>query len=169
MKNIFLKALLIVIISSIIGLAINAVNPNGVKISRTRPRKDLDDTVTRIDPDSAEHRAAEKPTHPVFVNLEQINQLVNQGKVLFLDARLPAEFARYHIPHAINIPVELLGDYLETIDSLPENKWLVCYCEGPPCDLGEALALELYDMGFPYVAIYNDGLDDWKKNKDEKR
>ena len=50
--------------------------------------------------------------------------------------------------------------------SLPKDNWLICYCDGPQCDLSELLAYQLMELGFEKVAIYHEGIEGWiKANK----
>jgi len=56
-----------------------------------------------------------------------------------------------------------VADSVAMLQHLPKDVWLVCYCDGPPCDLGERLAYELQGWGFTRVAVYQGGMADWRK------
>jgi len=159
-KSIFFQSLIIIAASAILGFSANALNPNGVKIgARTGPGDTKSDTTFSVLQD-------EPPDEPLVIGKTKIKSLMNNDNIVLIDARLPEEYEQGHMPGAVNIPFERLGRHIEQMDALPKDKWLVCYCGGPPCDLGELLAYELFNMGYQYVAIYQAGLDDWKKSED---
>lgn len=158
-KTIF-QAVIIVIMSIILGFANNIVNPNRVKLSTERPQAE-----TAAD-STFETAMPSELSEPVVLGKTQLLKLIQDEAVLIIDARTPDEFAAGHITDAINIPFEQLGDYIQQVDELPRDKWLVTYCDGPPCDKGRELAVILFDMGFARVAYYDAGLDDWKTTEE---
>lgn len=153
MKPLIRDIVQIFIIASVLGLAVNAVNPRGVKIGFSRPPR-------TSAADSSLTGGSFK--EPFLVNREQLRRMAESGAVI-IDARSPEEFAAGHIPGAVNIHFEALHEYVDVMEALPRDRWVVCYCDGPPCDKGEMLARELVAQGFPRVAYYYDGLDDWKR------
>jgi rhodanese-related sulfurtransferase len=71
------------------------------------------------------------------------------------------------MPGAINVPYENLGEVEQILGELPDDKWIICHCGGPPCDLGELLGLELLMQGAAHVAVYSGGLDAWRESGGE--
>ncbi len=142
------------------GFAANFVHPNGVKITINRPEKQAAEDTVFLQNMGGETNEA------VVINKQQLKDLISTGTIILIDARRPQEFLHERIPNAINIPFEMLGDYIDTIDSLPKTSWIVTYCDEPPCDKAKLLATTLADMGFTRVAYYDAGLDDWKKTED---
>jgi rhodanese-related sulfurtransferase len=59
------------------------------------------------------------------INAQDAHQLVADGGVL-LDVRSPQEFAALHLPKAVNIPVEQLGERLDEVRRFARP--LVVYC-----------------------------------------
>ena len=159
LKSIIFQALVIVAVAAVLGLTANALNPRGVALTLTRPAG-----VAVADSLLAPGANAEGP---LLVNRRQLKTLLNAGNTVLIDARAPDEFTAGHLPGAINIPFELLGEYVERMEALPRQARLVCYCDGPPCDKGEMLARELFGKGFTGAAFYNDGLEDWKAAGEE--
>jgi rhodanese-related sulfurtransferase len=157
-KTLF-QALLILAISAILGFANNYINPNRVELSHERPTAD-------IAADSTFERENAPATGPVVVGKKQLKTLVQEENAIIVDARSPEEFLTGHIQDAINIPFDRLGEFIEQVDALPKDKWIVTYCDGPPCDKSEMLAFELFQMGFERVAYYDAGLEDWKTTED---
>ena len=84
--------------------------------------------------------------------------------VLIIDSR-PAK-RRYnvgHIPGAISIPDSMFD---KMIDKLPEDKstMLIFYCGGLKCKLSHKSAFSAEALGYTNIAVYAEGMPDWKKN-----
>ncbi len=166
------EAFLIVLIGGVVGIGANLLNPDGVKISSVRPPIEYaDDSVIAQDLspiriDSTNHEVLDADSEsagPAIINIAQMEKLISHKKATLIDARSVKEYQQGHIPGAINIPYESMEKYITKIDSLSRDNWVVCFCDGPPCDLGELLANELFGMGFPKVAIFQAGMNEWKK------
>lgn len=154
------QAFLIVIISTILGFANHLVNPNRTKLSIERPK------TPTVDDSTFESGRPAKMNGPVVLAKEQLLKLIQNGDVIIVDARTSEEYAVAHIPDAINIPFEQLGDFIQQVDEFAREKWLVPYCDGPPCEKGKELADIFFEMGFGRVAYYDAGLDDWKTTEE---
>ena len=165
-KHVIIEAIWIILIASIIGFTVNKFHPKGIKITAKRPPlKFAADTVFAIDLPTANIKIDQHLVQePLIVNTKQVLQLIANNQAVLIDARYKAEYLKAHIQNAQNIPFESLTEYEEELKSLPHNKWLICYCEGPPCDLGELLAYELINVGYKSVAIYHDGINAWRKS-----
>ncbi len=159
-RKTILQTIFIVIASILLGFTNNIVNPNRVLISFDRPQAPAasDSTFETEEPITVDG--------PVVLSKEQLSTLIQKQNVIIIDARTPAEFQSGHIPGAINIPFDLLSQHIEQIDAFEREKWLVPYCDGPPCEKSMELATLLFDMGFMRVAYYEAGLDDWKKTEE---
>jgi len=149
------QAVYLVLISALIGILANAVNPRGISFRLQAPEYFGSEALTNVQPGQK----------PPLVDTGQIRQLLDSKAALLIDARSAEEYASGHIPAAINIPYEDLFNHLDVINGLPPQSWLICYCDGPPCDLAHLLAVELVNMGYMRVAVYEAGLDAWKKSE----
>ena len=88
----------------------------------------------------------------------ELLQRSQQGLVTVLDVRPAREFAAGHLPGAINVPVEDLGQHLR---KLPKGREVIAYCRGPYCLLAvDAVAL-LRTKGFKARRL-EDGFPEWK-------
>lgn len=166
------EAIGIILLASIVGFVVNRVHPEGVRITIKRPSlKFAPDTLlandlpgVSISPDQAiEVQQAEPTDELLLIATAQVLQLRANGQALLIDARSEQEFADCHIPDARNLPYKNLSANKAKLDSLPQDKWLICYCDGPPCDQAELLAREIVTAGYELVAVYFDGLNGWKK------
>ena len=66
------------------------------------------------------------------LGIEDAVHYASEGKLILLDVRPAEEFAAGHLPHAINMPIEMLG---KRMHELPRGMALAAYCRGPYCFL----------------------------------
>jgi rhodanese-related sulfurtransferase len=172
------QSLFIVLLGAVLGLLVNFFHPHGVKIALKRPSPTyaadaaLEPELPPVHIKGRREEPDDEPAvtgGPVFISKQQTRSLLGEGRAIAVDARLHADYAAGHIPGAINIPYDDLYQYRERLETLPKDKWIISYCDGPPCDLGEMLACELVNMGFSKVAIYEQGLDEWKGTEPVER
>ena len=157
-KKTVVEAVQIAVIASVVGIVVNLFHPDGAVIALSRPdAKYVSDNVLQ----SQDPPGEAELTGPLVVNREQLKKLLAENRAVLLDARMPEAWADAHLPGAVSVPFEMLGQYMDKIEGLPRGDWVIAYCDGPPCDLGELLARELVNMGFTRVAFYPDGVDDW--------
>ncbi|MBN2411480.1 rhodanese-like domain-containing protein [candidate division KSB1 bacterium] len=157
-KKAVIEAVLIAVLASLVGFFVNFFHPKGAVIAFSRP-----DTAYVADEllDGRQATQTAEMTGPAAINRIQLKKLLLDNRAVLLDARLPDAWASGHLPGAINTPLEMLGRFMDQIENLPREDWIVTYCDGPPCELGEQLARELKNMGFARVAFYPEGLNDW--------
>lgn len=99
------------------------------------------------------------------INRAEAIKLHEAGLARFVDARLPRDFAKGHIPDAINIPVydsppriEEFRHKLQTADTI------VVYCKSDGCPFAKVVAnILIQDLGFENVVLYEEGWKDWDK------
>ena len=88
---------------------------------------------------------------------EAVTLMAQEEGYMILDVRTPEEFAQGHIPGAINIPNETIGE--EEIPQLPDqNQLILVYCRSGnrSKQASEKLAL----LGYTNVAEFG-GIRDW--------
>jgi rhodanese-related sulfurtransferase len=160
-KNI-LESIYILAIAAAIGMAALPFHPKAARWSVQRP------SLTTAE-DSL--YAAELPALNITANAVEpariisgaaLRKLVQRQAVVLIDARPQAEYQAGHLPQALALPFAELPQHMDELVKLPQNTWLVTYCDGPPCDLSHLLAQVLMQNGFRHVAIYDAGVDDWK-------
>ena len=166
------EAILILVLASVFGFVVNQIHPKAVKITGKRPSLEfaadtvlaLNLPIANIKNDQGEHVEKQNVIEkPLIINTTQVLRLLTARQAILIDARSKEEYLKMHISEAQNLPFESLPDYITEINSLPYDKWLICYCDGPPCELGEQLAYVLFDAGYQKAAIYYEGLKAWKK------
>lgn len=80
--------------------------------------------------------------------------------IVVLDVRPRGEYEAGHIPGAVSVPLEELGDRL--VD-LPREAEIVAYCRGPYCVLAPQALVVLRRHGFRARRL-RDGLPEWRRS-----
>lgn len=84
------------------------------------------------------------------------------GEILILDVRRPAEYARGHLPGAINI--DFLGpDFEGQLEGLPKDRPVIVYCRSGRRSAGATRVME--DKGFKHILHMHAGYGEWEKMK----
>jgi len=92
------------------------------------------------------------------ISQKELSARMEDGLVTVIDVRPAEEFAAGHLPEAINIPIELLD---QNLDSLPAGGEVVAYCRGPYCLLSFEAVNRLRDKGIAARRM-EDGFPEWK-------
>lgn len=94
------------------------------------------------------------------ISREELEQAIDRGDVIVVDAQSPEKFQKSHLPAALNIPA---GRAAELVAELIPNKTapIVTYCVNFTWKLSEQLARELRTLGYKNVRIYEEGRQDW--------
>jgi rhodanese-related sulfurtransferase len=157
----------IVIVSCIIGLFANYLNPEAIPLIK-KERKlvwDSDSSIAKSNSENYESTLTIKPNtesrEPVAITLKQAYKLYNE-KVLFLDARDLPEFEISHIKGAVSLSYYDFDKYKSLLDTIPLTTPLVAYCDGKDCDLSIMLSDKLYEKGYGKVYIFYGGWVDWQ-------
>lgn len=88
---------------------------------------------------------------------EAVAMMENETDYIILDVRTPEEFAEKHIPNAINVPNETIGD--EPIPELPkEDQLILVYCRSG--NRSKQAAEKLVALGYTNVYEFG-GIKDW--------
>jgi len=84
--------------------------------------------------------------------------------VLWVDARVRAEFEKGHVPGAILLnEQEWEPLILEAMETIARNdKTMIIYCDAQRCDANHQLAEKLRDLGQPDVRVLAGGWNAWK-------
>ncbi len=145
MGRTLLRALLIVLVSAAVGVAVNRLSPPARRLSywRTPP----------------------PPLAPAkTVSLTEAETLWRTGRAVFLDARAPADYAAGHIPLAQNLPASSFeARYPAVAGSLTAEQPVVVYCDGVDCDLSHRLMEELGQVGITNVRVLVNGWTTWRQ------
>lgn len=141
MRRTLQQAVIIVLASAALGLAVNAVSPRGLPF---------------ITPPKAPLKIEET------VSLDEAKKLWSAGATFFLDARAPADYEAGHIANAFNLPVEEFDQhYPQVAAMLGPDMPIVVYCDGVDCELSHRLAAMLRQRNYKTVRILVNGWTTW--------
>ena len=88
---------------------------------------------------------------------EAVTMMDEETDYIILDVRRPDEFAEKHIPNAINVPNETIGE--EAIPELPDkDQLLLVYCRSG--NRSKQASKKLAAMGYTNVYEFG-GINDW--------
>lgn len=154
------QALLIIVISGVLGLGINAISPNAIPyIGQYRELSGGDGPV--VPPEAS-------PGDPPFIALDVAHTYWVNGRAVFVDAREPGEFECGTIPGSVNMPFDYLpeGDLAPYFDSVlagtPKSTPIVTFCSGEECDLSLHLARNMQAKGYTNLHIFFGGAREWE-------
>ncbi len=149
-KQIFTEAAVIIIISAIVGLGMNGLRPQGIRLfPGSNPL--TADTETETEAGIGE------------IPLSDALEIHKREMAVFADARSASDYEQGRIRGAVNVPIiefeSAIDDFLSAVD--PEAT-IITYSDGPVCDLGKSLAEELHMLGFDVYYLTN-GWNRWKE------
>ncbi len=108
-----------------------------------------------------------KKRQPTEIQTGAASSLHDNGQAVFVDVRPSTDFAKGHIPGAMNIPADELDKRWQT---LPKGRTVVLYesgnSPGDVCAQSKAAGRILFNHGlnFDLVKVYKDGLAGWEKS-----
>jgi rhodanese-related sulfurtransferase len=181
------QILIILAISILTGLAVNAINPKGVQIILEKNKYALDtatqkktvdgfvndpyDTTTKKSNKNMLNSTGKKNREgfiePENITVELAKNLYDRN-ALFVDARTKEEYDSLHVKNSINLPYEefrnkSFNDKMEIMKKYNKDGIIVVYCKGGKCEVSIDLAYEIAKIGFNSVNIYRGGIAEWKE------
>ncbi len=140
------EAALLIFLSVVLSLGINALRTDGIPLSENWTDKTL-----RALGDKA-------------LDLSRAKALHATAGILFVDAREAESYAAGHVAGAVNLPYDPFNPQSEQrILSLPKDRWLVLYCSSISCPLAKQMAEALTFNGYDKVLIMAEGFEGWRK------
>lgn len=94
---------------------------------------------------------------------EQVDEALQSGEYLIVDARTLEKYDAGHIPMADPLPVSEFAHYFLNISvvATPADPLLI-YCNGKNCDDSLQLVDQLLQQGYTNLTVYVDGFSSWK-------
>jgi rhodanese-related sulfurtransferase len=103
-------------------------------------------------------RAAYLGEETEAIGREELLARAKEGSVIVLDVRSHEEYLSGHIPGALSVPLEELG---ERLTALPSDRDIVAYCRGSYCVLAHEAVRLLRRQGRSAVRL-EDGMLEWR-------
>ncbi len=152
-----LKALIIAIVASAIGIASNRMSQKPLPLVYTPPG----------------HVVLSGVVVP-FIDEREARRYLGSANTVFIDARLEKDYARSHIKGAVFLEPGNKEDRFPLVEPLlPQDARLILYCYGPECPMAEEVADFLSQLGYKNMMIMVTGFKAWEAqgypvDKDEK-
>ncbi len=94
------------------------------------------------------------------IDREELKEKLDRGdELVLIDVLAPEEYARGHLPGAINIPLEVIGRTAK--ERFSSEQKIVVYCGSFDCQASPKAAAKLERLGFRDVWDYAGGKADW--------
>lgn len=152
-KKLWMQLLLILVVSAVIGLAVNGFSKSPLPLF-TNYQPDTDTDKTTGDDLTAYFQE---------MDVETVASLKEADAIILLDARPPDKYETGHIPGAINLPITTFADTYDSVKPLlEEGKSLVLYCIGIHCIDSSLLARELHNKGHREIFVFKGGMEEWE-------
>lgn len=88
------------------------------------------------------------------------NDLTNEvGEFVVIDVRSPEDYAKSHVPNAINIPTGRIT--ANRMAEYPQDTLFITYCWGPGCNGATKGAIALSELGYPVKEMIG-GIEYWE-------
>lgn len=111
---------------------------------------------------STEVRLTDESGQTVVISLDEAREAFFSDKALFLDARSPDLYKKGHIQGAKNLPWQSFDDFFDAVmKDIPQDAFIVAYCDGENCSLSEDLAKDLLFVGYENVRVLVNGWTRW--------
>lgn len=151
MKRSLLQAIGIIIISGMLGIAVNVFRADGIPLVEHWQEKVFNEQLTGGLP---------------AISVKQAKEAYESGEALFVDARDPDFYKLGHIPGAVSLPVRnfdlVFPNIRERLLAVPR---IITYCDAPNCETSVELSEKLLFAGLARVEIFTGGIQQWKAER----
>ena len=151
------QALIIVIISALIGGFLNLIRADRIPWISTPMSLMFIDPVNPIPADSLKNMSL---LHPRGILIDGLQEILGKEGVI-IDSRLPEYYIDGHITGAINIPFEEIDSYVAKLAEIPQDTMVVIYCDGADCEVAYDLAVYMIGVGYSKVYVFEGGWEEW--------
>lgn len=93
----------------------------------------------------------------------ELSEKLNDGGVTLVEVLDPKYFRKFHLPGAVNVPLD--EDFDENIQkTVPDKKSpVVVYCADTECEASSKAGKRMDELGYKEVLDYEGGKMDWKE------
>ena len=147
---------------------------NGGLVAWTNAGGKIETGASTVHPATKSYKGSSNAT--ALATLDEVKAVLDDPNVVLVDARTPAEYAKGHIPGAINIPFidnavatapkiwksrEDLRAMYEAAGVTPD-KTIIPYCSTGVRSAATYFTLTL--LGYPHVSLYTGSWDEWSQH-----
>jgi rhodanese-related sulfurtransferase len=150
-RKIFSQALILLLVSVVLSLAVNAIRADGIPLFATIEKNEVKPVSSQSQEGVGE------------ISLDEAVSRYEKGEAVFVDARMPEDYRKGHIKGAKNLPDMDFDSYIdEFYENTDFDSIIITYCDGEHCRLGKMLAEKLDMAGFENVYYLKNGYTRWK-------
>jgi len=97
------------------------------------------------------------------ITREQLNERLANDNLTLVEVLDPEYYGKYHLPGAINVPLD--GDFDQQIrKAVPDkNRTVVVYCMDAGCQASPKAGRRMDELGYRHVFDYEAGKRDWRE------
>ena len=101
-------------------------------------------------------------TNDISIEIEEAKKLYEEGKTVFLDARSPDEYSKYHIEKAVNLSLVEFDKMIPEFEkSYNKDQVFVIYDADTCCYSSYSLYVQLSRKGFKNLRVFSSGWAQW--------
>jgi rhodanese-related sulfurtransferase len=147
--GIVVRALLLLIVWSCVGLGLNLVS------SKPLPW-------VYVPPQEVELAGVKVP----LIDEKEALKYLGDPSTVFVDTRKPEHYAERHVKGAVSLPFLAMEERYPLVQPmLPEENRFIVYCYGPECEEAERVSEFLAQLGYKRLFIMSAGFPGWDKAK----
>ena len=98
-------------------------------------------------------------------SVQAVRSVIGSPDVFVVDARLPQDYARDHLPGAVNLPVTAGPSERDAILGKARPRRAVVYCQSAGCSWAGIVAEDLKLRGFRDICVMSGGWQEWSDNE----
>jgi rhodanese-related sulfurtransferase len=87
----------------------------------------------------------------------------SDANVRVVEVLAPDEFHEFHLPHAVNVPIDEVFDQQIQREIPDKSQPVIVYCQNLACQASPKAAKRMDELGYRSVMDYEAGKEDWKQ------
>jgi rhodanese-related sulfurtransferase len=145
--GIALRAVLLALIASAVGLGVNMVSPRGIPYIYEPPRV-------------VEIMGVKVPV----IDEKEAYKFLSDDKTIFVDTRDDKDYTEGRVKGAVLLTSARKEELFPMVEPLlPQESRLILYCHGPDCRMAEKVSTFLAQLGYKNMMLMEAGFDAWEK------
>lgn len=155
-KTIIKELTVLIGMSVVTALAVNAVSPKGIALIGDW---DISQGVISAKPKD------DYVSHDLEIgDILAVKKIYDTGEAVFVDARTEASYLEGHIEGAVLLPAFQFEEFIDNFrKTIPPFTMIITYCSGRECEDSHVLAQCLLDAGYTDVKVFADGYPAWEE------
>jgi rhodanese-related sulfurtransferase len=146
------QSVLIILIAVVVSLSVNHFRRDGTALVRDR-----------VPPTSGAGSSEIIGAGEPVISIEEARALFLANGAVFVDARAEEVFRSGHIKGALNLPPDAAEELQSAVMAqIPQDSFIITYCDGENCPLSKETALQLSAKGYSNVLVLVNGWSAWQ-------